>query len=75
MAKFYTVADVCAAKLCDKSTVSRIAKNGNIGTRAGKMLLFSSAEFKEICNLVKKVGCPKFVAGNDLWRQRKTLGK
>lgn len=70
MQTFITTAEAAAQIGCSKPTVTRHAATHGLGQRIGQMLVFSPAEVEAIRGLVRPVGSPAFVPGNDLWRLR-----
>ncbi len=58
---------------CHSETVRRIAKRLKLGELLPVGLVFSQAEVERIRGEVKPIGCPKFKAGNKLWKKRKKL--
>lgn len=69
--KLYTTGQAAAKIGRHKSSVQRAASRLGIGTATPLGLVLSDADLSRIAAEIKPIGCPKMVAGNDLWRLRK----
>ena len=53
-----------------RATISRAAERAGIATVNGRFL-FTAAQLKKLGEFIHgKAGCPAFVAGNELWKNR-----